>query len=575
MGLHAKTLTDYLYLFKRRKYYILVTWLLVSLISVLVALSLPKNFRSTVTMLMEASLPTKLFDTTVTEFADERVQSLFQRVMTTKNVLMLIEKHGLYEDIKAKYPKQRLVDFFKSNTEMRLVASSIEPKMSSGLAEFAFDISFSDNEPEVAKDVVSSLAALFIEQNDKARTQRAIRATDFLLEESEKLNKELQAIENKIATFKEQHNFSLPEQAQSNLASIDRTESELRDTENQIHSTKERIAFLGAELARASESNLPDSPNSDGKEAQGKGNSLSALRAEYARLLSIYSQSHPSVARLKREIKMLDPSFAGIPGEEDVVYQITKSKKELLSLQKAYSDDHPEIVKLKNQISRLELQLTSSLPNTSSERKVQPIRTSNPAYLGLEAQYRTSQTDLQSLYQKQAHLKAKLDRINTVLTVAPQVEKDYNDMVRERDNTKNKYLQVKEKLLDAKMFQTQEQHQQGQMLTIIEEPVVPLQPEKGIRTKVAVGGFILGLLGGIGLALLVEFLDPRLIGYHAIAEATGFTPLVVIPYIETDAEEDEKLAKAKRRKMRLLLSILIILAMLMAAYFYFFMPSQN
>ncbi len=573
MGLHAKTLEDYLYLVKRRKYYIFVTWLLASLISVLVALSLPKNYRATATMLMEASLPTKLFDATMTEFADERVQSLFQRVMTTKNVLALIDKHGLYDNIKNEYPKQKLVNFFKSTTEMTLATTSIEPKMNSGLAEFAFDISFSAEDPTVARDVVSNLAALFIEQNDKARTQRAIRTTDFLQEESEKLNQELQTIENKIVVFKEQHNFSLPDQAQGNLASIDRIENELRDTQNQVHSTKERIAFLGAELAREFET-LPASAGRS-NEPPGKDNSLAALRAEYVKLLGIYSQSHPTVARLKREIKMLDPFFEGRPGEKDVVNQLAKSKKALLDLQKVYSDDYPEIAKLKAQINRLEQQLFTASPSTGTEPKVVPRRTLNPAYAGLESQYRTSQADLQSLYQKQEHLKGKLERINTGLTVAPQIEKDYNNLIRERDNTKNKYTQVKEKLLDAKLFQTQEQHQQGQTLMIIEEPVIPLQPEKAIRTKVAVGGFFLGLLGGIGLALLVEFLDSRLTGYRAIAEAVGLTPLVVIPYIESASEEDEKLAKERKQKTLLLLSIILSLVILAAVYFYFFMPAQN
>ena len=251
MEQNTKTLADYLDLVKRRKYYIVVTWLLVSLISVIVAYNLPKIYRSTATMLIEAPIPTKLFESTVSQFADEQIQSIYQRVMTTDNVLSIIDSNGLYNDIKNGYTKYELADLFRDNTEVKLATSSLTPKTNSGMAEIAFDISFSDSEATKAQEIASKLAALFIEQNDKARTQRAIKATDFLMEESDKLNRELQEIDSKIAKYKEQNNFSLPEQVQGNLAAIDRAENELRDTDSQIRTTKERIAFLAAELARA------------------------------------------------------------------------------------------------------------------------------------------------------------------------------------------------------------------------------------------------------------------------------------------------------------------------------------
>jgi len=67
----------------------------------------------------------------------------------------------------------------------------------------------------------------------------------------------------------------LPEQMQGNLAAMDRAENELRDTDSQIRATKERIAFLGAELARAQEE-LPG--RLDDKAPQSKDDALRILR---------------------------------------------------------------------------------------------------------------------------------------------------------------------------------------------------------------------------------------------------------------------------------------------------------
>ena len=104
MALNIKSFADCLGLVKRRKYLIVLPWLLTSVVSVIVAFNLPKTFRSTATMLFESPLPTKLFESTVTRYADEQIQSIYQRVMKTDNVLAIIESNGLYPEAKNSFP---------------------------------------------------------------------------------------------------------------------------------------------------------------------------------------------------------------------------------------------------------------------------------------------------------------------------------------------------------------------------------------------------------------------------------------------------------------------------------------
>ncbi|WP_027157460.1 GumC family protein [Methylobacter luteus] len=539
----TKTLADYLDLVKRRKYYIIATWLLISLTAVIVAYNMPKVYRSTATMLIEAPIPTKLVESTVSQYAEEQIQSIYQRVMTTDNVLSIIDSNGLYTDIRGLYPKYELANLFKKNAEVKLVTSSLTPETNSGMAEIAFNITFRDGQAIKAKEIASKLAALFIEQNDKARTLRATRATGFLMEESDKLNRELQEVDARIAKYKEQHNFSLPEQVQGNLAAMDRAENELRDTDGQIRATKERMIFLAAELARARQE-LP--PRLDDKAPQSKADTLRILRARYLRYSSIYSPSHPSLVRLKREIQALDPAFEGQSVESDILKQMAEAKDELKLLKETYAGNHPDIAKRKKQIERLQQQLKNMPPRAQQEDA--SMRAVNPAYLDIEAQYKSSQTELQSLMQKQDYLKAKLEKTQNILLQAPQVELAYTDLIRERDNIIKKYTQLKEKWLDAKLVQTLEKQQQGQTLTLIEPPVVPVNPEKAIRRIVAIGGSFMGIIAGLGIAFFVDFLEPGVRGYRAISEVTGLMPLVVVPYIESRAELEDRLVRQNRMK---------------------------
>lgn len=573
MEQYTKTPADYFDIVKRRKYYIVVTWLLVSLMSVIVAYNLPKIYRSTATMLIEAPIPTKLFESTVSQYAEEQIQSIYQRIMTTDNVLSIIESTDLYNEIKNTYTDYELADLFRSNTEVKLATSSLTPKTNSGMAEIAFNISFSDIEAITAQEIAGKLAALFIAQNDKSRTRRAIKATDFLMEESDKLNRELQEIDRKIATYKEQNNFTLPEQVQGNLAAIDRMEAELRDTDSQIRSTKERIGFLAAELARAQQE-VP--ARLDDKGLQGDENSLSTLRARYLRFSSIYSPTHPSMVRLKREIKALDPAFEGQPVVEEVLNQLVEARRELKLQEETYAGNHPDIAKQRKQIARLEQQLKNTSSRSQQDQNVATIRAINPAYLGVEAQYKSSQSELQSLMQKQDYLKAKLEKTQSILLLAPQVEIGYTNLIRERDNTMKKYTQLKDKLLDAKVVQTMEEQEQGQTLTVIERPNLPLNPEKAVRRKVAIGGLFMGIIAGLGVAFFVEFMDPGIRGYRAIGEATGLVPLVVVPYIESISESEELLVKqSQKRKIVVWASVALILLAIAVLMYFFFLPLES
>jgi polysaccharide biosynthesis transport protein len=564
MESYTKNLSDYIDLLGRRKHYIIVPWLLISLIAVITAYNLPRIYKSTATMLMEAPTQTKLADSPAHLYADEQIQTIYQRVLTTEKVLSIIETFGLYGDMKDGSTKYDLVDLFKEDTQVELATSSLTLN-NSKFAEIIFNISFNYEDATKAKEVVAELTQLLIEQNDKARTQHAIKMTDFLLEELEKLNLKSQEIDRKIAKYKEQNVFSLPEQAQGNLAAIDRTENELRDTDNQIRAMKDKIAFLGVELARV-QIEIPRTR--DDNAPKSKEEELRILQSKYTQISSIYSPTHPDVLRVQRELKSLGASNEFYPIKKDLIKHLEENKRELSMLSETYTDNHPELVKRKKQISKLEKQLKNAGSNLDSDLVV---HTSNPAFIGLEVQYKSSESELQALFQKQDYLKVKLENTRNILSIGPQVEVEYTDLIRERDSIIKKYNQLKEKWLDAKLVQAMEEQQQGQTLTIIEPPIIPTHPEKAIRRKVAIGGFFVGLIVGVGFAFLAEFLDSGIRGYRSLAAITGLTPLVVIPYIESFSEEVNKLAK-QRQTQKIVIWAAAVCILLAVAIIFFPMP---
>src|SRR5258708_9971941 len=85
---------------RRRRTFLFVTSA-ATVLTVLLAVFLPATYRSTATILIEQQeIPQELVRSVITSFADQRVQVISQRAMTTHNLFSLIELYSLYPDIR-------------------------------------------------------------------------------------------------------------------------------------------------------------------------------------------------------------------------------------------------------------------------------------------------------------------------------------------------------------------------------------------------------------------------------------------------------------------------------------------
>src|SRR5215470_9969398 len=94
-----RDLADYLAILWRRRAPILAVGGALLIVTLAVAFLWPATYRSTATILIqEQEIPQELVRSTVTSFADERVQVISQQVMTRATLLPLVEKYNLYAD---------------------------------------------------------------------------------------------------------------------------------------------------------------------------------------------------------------------------------------------------------------------------------------------------------------------------------------------------------------------------------------------------------------------------------------------------------------------------------------------
>ncbi|MFZ4701653.1 MAG: lipopolysaccharide biosynthesis protein, partial [Candidatus Methylumidiphilus sp.] len=212
---NEKTLTEtigaFLGIAKRHAFYLLIPFISISIIASVVALKLPMAYLSKGTILIEQQqVPESMIHTTVTGFADERIRFIQQRVMTRERILSIIDKYHLYAKKRERLTPSELVEQFQDDVKVDMIAADVKSSGGAGKATIAFTIAFKSDQPATAQAVASEIVNLFLAENSRVRTQRATETTEFINEEAERVNRDIQGMENKIAEFKEKFGRSLP-----------------------------------------------------------------------------------------------------------------------------------------------------------------------------------------------------------------------------------------------------------------------------------------------------------------------------------------------------------------------------
>src|SRR4029077_2953253 len=131
-----------------------------------------------------------------------------------------------------------------------------------------------------------ALAALFVEQNLKSREQKAALTADFLKSQMADVKKKLEEQEGRIGKYKKRHPGELPQQVESNLAVLQRLNSQLElNSEKQVRAM-ERHDRLGGAIGDPG----PAGASSTGPDAESR---LERLTMELADLRRQFTDSYP------------------------------------------------------------------------------------------------------------------------------------------------------------------------------------------------------------------------------------------------------------------------------------------
>jgi uncharacterized protein involved in exopolysaccharide biosynthesis len=315
----------YFELLKRRFFYFAIPFVLVAATGAGVALVWPPTYLSEGKILVQSQqIPTELVRSTVTSAAQERIQVIEQRLMTRDNLVAIVDKFQLFPTQRNLMSVTQLVETMKKKTTIATVNQQLSFTRRSDNPTIVFTVGFEDSDPAVASRVANELVTRILNEDIRDRTSRASDTTKFLKREVERLQAENAAIEAKVAQAKE------------------------------------------AQL-------VPSSANATDPLAQ--------LKADYAQKSALYSEKHPVMKALKRQIdaaeKVAAPAAPNQVGLDALQAQQEAIQKNLeVAAAKLSAAQLGEALEKNQQSEKLEMLEQPTVPQ-------EPIKPNRPKIIAL------------------------------------------------------------------------------------------------------------------------------------------------------------------------------------------------
>ena len=261
-------------------------------------------------------------------------------------------------------------------------------------------------------------------------------------------------------------------------------------------------------------------------------------------------------ARERREAILRRLMEGGAAAPDDPGARLFKLRQELAELQTRYTDKYPDVAKTKADIAVLERQLAQISPRlTTEEGNLASRRQSTLSEV--DAELKGLKEEEQRLHQAIAVYQRRLEN-------APRSEQELKTITRDYDTTRDLYLSMLKRQEDARLAETMEQRQKGELFRILDPALPPRNPIAPNRLVLAVMGMLASLGVGAAVAILAERFDTS---FHTTEDLRAFTRVPVlasIPRIVTVSDTTRRRWRFSGRAIATSAALALIVA---AAYF--------
>jgi succinoglycan biosynthesis transport protein ExoP len=467
-------------------------WAMIAAVFAMVAASavsfawyLPNLYRATALVLIERSTSESLARAPVSGELESRLYVIKQEILSRDRLIELIERFDLYPDLRRRAGLQDVLTRARND----IIVQPAGPEQVSGRTKtVSFTLSYTSDRRETVADVTNAVAAFYVQQNDRMRSDEAIRTTQFLRDQLADARAQLDRHEGAVREYTTQYTGELPQQVGVNLATLERLITQLRlNGEQQIRILEQRDTLSDGlretgVLARVTAANGDVSPESVERLRQGDEQRQKLSQAE-----AQFTARHPDVVRLREQLAAMEREHE----QADAVDQRMRAAADAAAI---------------------------ATPGTPAL----PVRRRTIEGLDVE---------LARLRQDDAGVRGAIAGLERRLESAPQRQQEYDAVTRDYAAAKEMHDSVLKRYGDAQFTERMETDRAGERFRILDAALPPEGPAAPNRMRLLLMGLLLAGGAAAAAALVREQFDTAFHSVDDIREFTAVPVLISIPPI--------------------------------------------
>lgn len=520
---------DALIILKRRFLYFLAPTLLVAVIGVVTVMLLPAQYTARGTILVESQqIPDEYIRSTINAYAQERIQTIRQRVMTRNRLLEVADKHSVFPRSSGLSESER-TEIMRRRLNVSLITIDGNRRAQRD-GTIAFTVSYTDPSPQTAYLVANEFMTLFLSEDVRARTAGASNTTEFFDREATRLRNAVAEMENRIADFKAENANALPDHLNMHLDLLERATQNYNASQRSLSELEEEKRFLETQLVSGAASN-----NSMAQE-------IAQLESELARLRASYHDSFPAVQAKKDEIAALKRQMAPSAEFQHLRERLKEAEAALVEAENAKPQDAEAVAAAETRLQEAQEALSAKISEATRSGALDNTGVQIESRLALiENRIRMTKRQLAAQEEQIAEYQKRIAE-------TPAVERQLASLTRDYENMFSEYQDLLAKRQDAQLAENLEQNQQAEKFSILEPALRPDEPSSPDRPKLIVLALFVALAAGGGVALIAELLFATVRGRDHVARVLDEHPIAVVPYIYSEDDRMPGLSFFRRRK---------------------------
>lgn len=474
---------DYLSVAQRRKWWFIVPLIVCMALGGVAVKLWPKKYLSRAAIGMQSpTLSPDLFRGVTSMDPAERQRAVQQMLLSPAVMERVIRE----EKINPSKPPADVAAWLRDNLSKNIevpppIGLNGRPDPTRGIDMFY--VGYTDKDPARAQRVTNRVAQIFVEENSKAQTDRAENSADVLQQQVDASQARLAELEAKLRAKKQGYVGKLPEQIGANVQMANGARTQFESLSMQIRSEQDRLNLIDSQLDQMRQGSGAESMTSAGMLArQTAQKHVDDLEAQLASDRALgYTDKHPEIERLQREIKQARTDLASVKAEKPA--------------------DREELLK------------------------------ADPMYRAKLSERDNARLHVRELQNAAAVAQRQIGEYQSRADAAPVVEQEMASLDRDYVTEKARFADLSTRLTNARSAEDVARKQGGERFSILypaDLPAEPIEPQPmKIIAMALVAGLVLGAVGAVGR----EFLDRSVHDSRALQNEFEVPVLGEIPRI--------------------------------------------